>query len=388
MSSRLIRMGLPPAIIVAGIVAAVVLRAAAPKPAAPRPTQSVPVVQVTELRATSAIATVRATGVVAPAKEITLIPEVTGRLVFVSGALVPGGRVQQGDVLARVDPRDYELAVEQQRGVVRSAELELELEGARRDIAREEWELLGEGRAASPLALRESQLAAAEANLASNRSALERAQLNLERTTLRAPFNATVVSENVDVGQVVNPQTQMARLVGTDEVWVTVSVPVQELALIEIPGVTATVGSPVVVRQRLGPADVVERTGQILNLVQELDPQSRRAQLLVTVQDPFSTEYAIPLLPGAYVSVEISGREAGAVFVVPRVAVYDGNTVWLVDDESTLRRRTVTVRWGTPSDVYIDSGLQDGERLALPPLNNPIEGLRVEVVTGSGTGER
>ena len=77
MSSQLIRKGLPPSIIVAGVIAAVVLRAAAPKPAAPRPAESVPVVQVTELRATSAIATVRATGVVAPAKDITLIPEVT-----------------------------------------------------------------------------------------------------------------------------------------------------------------------------------------------------------------------------------------------------------------------------------------------------------------------
>ena len=108
----------------------------------------------------------------------------------------------------------------------------------------------------------------------------------------------------------------------------------------------------------------------------------------MTVQDPFSTEYAIPLLPGAYVSVEISGREAGAVFVVPRVAVYDGNTVWLVDDESTLRRRTVTVRWGTPGEVYIDSGLQDGERLVHSPLSNPIDGLRVTVVTGADTDER
>ncbi len=359
--------------IVGGVVVAVAISMMAPQPVTVVQDDPDLVVHTQVARAGARQAVVTATGLVAPEREVSVIPEVSGRIVFVSDRLVPGGRFEKGEVMARIDARDYELAVDQQRGLVRSSELELEMEGARQEIALAEWRLLGDGGDPSPLVLRQSQLAAAEMNLNANRSALDRAQLGLERTELRAPFNATILSESVDVGQVVGPQSQVARLIGTDNVRILLSVRLEDLELIDVP-LDGRVGSTVIVRQRVGAARVLERTGRVAHRVDELDPETRRAQILVLVDNPMSPGDALPLLPGAFVDAEVRGRSIEGAIAVPRGAVYDGNTVWVLSAESTLERRTIKPVWGDDTFLYVIEGLEDGASLILSPLVNPVEG--------------
>ncbi len=371
--SRMKTAGVPALIVFGGVAVAVAISVLAPQEAIVALDEPELVVQTQLVRAEARQAVVNATGLIAPGREVSVIPEVSGRIVFVSSRLVPGGRFEAGEVMARIDERDYELAVDQQRGLVRSSELELEMERARQTIAAEEWRLLGGGGDPSPLVLRQSQLAAAEMNLNANRSALARAQLGLERTELRAPFNATVLSESVDEGQVVGPQSQVARLIGTDNVRILLSVRLEDLVLIDVP-VDGEAGSSVLLRQRLGPGRVVERTGRVAHRVDELDPETRRAQILVFVENPMEADDALPLLPGAFVDAEIRGRSIEGAIAVPRGAVYDGNTVWVLSAESTLERRTITPVWGDGAFVYVTEGLKDGASLVLSPLVNPVEG--------------
>lgn len=224
----------------------------------------------------------------------------------------------------------------------------------------------------------ESQRAAAEMNLTSAQSALARAELDLGRTVIRAPFNASVVEESVDIGQVVGAQTTIARLVGTDQLRVTLSVRVEELALIQVPGSTVTV------RQRLRAGEAIERAGSVVGLVDQLDPQTRRAELVVLIDDPLDAEGGLPLLPGSTVDAEIRGEEPQSVVRVPRAAVYDGNTVWVVSPESTLERRVLTPVWGDDDAVYVRDGLETGESLVTSPLSAPVEGTRVQAIGGRG----
>lgn len=372
------RVLLPVFVIFAGFAAAAFLVSLAPETEAVVPERALPTVRTDLLTPEAVRATITASGITSPAREVTVLPEVGGRVVAVSDALVPGGRVQTGDVLVRINAEDYELAVAQQRGQVRSAELELELEEARQQTAREEWEILGNGGEPSPLVLRESQRAAAEMNLISSRSALARAELDLERTVIRAPFNASVVEESVDVGQVVGQQTTIARLVGTDQLRVTVSVRVEELALIDIPS-GSTPGSLVTIRQRLGTGEQVERVGRVVSLVDRLDPQTRRAELLVLIDDPLDSDAGLPLLPGSSVDAEISGRTLDAVVRVPRGAIYDGNTVWVVDAEGALKRVILEPVWGDDDAVFVRTGLDAGTALVTSPLSAPVEGTRVRI---------
>ena len=383
MKSKLRRAAPPLMILFVGFVVAVLLGMLSPEVASTEPERMLPTVSTEILESTTVQGVVTSSGITSPARDVTVVPEVGGRIVYVSESLVPGGRVRQGQVIARIDPRDYELAIEQQRGLVRSAELELELEAARQEIAREEWKLLGDGDTPSPLVLRESQLAAAEMNLTSSKSALRRAELDLERSVIRAPFNASVVEESVDIGQVAGPQTQIARLVGTDQLRLILSIRLEDLRLIDLEGGSES-GSSVKIRQRLGGGNTVERTGRVAHLVNRVDPDTRRAQLLVLIDDPLDGGQGLPLLPGSNVDAEIQGKAGVGVYRIPRSAVYDGGTLWLVSSENTLTRRDIQPEWGDDRFVYVRKGLQDGDRLVTSPLSAPVDGSTVQLGGGRG----
>lgn len=359
------------------------------------PEQVVTRVEVIEVQPEDRPAHVAATGTVEPARQVSLMPQVNGRIVWQSDALVPGTRVDKGTVLARIDPTDYELAVEQAKSQVRQAEVELELEKGRQDVAAREWALLGEGRdpGDAPLALRKPQLKAAEQALAAARAAERQAELNLQRTFLVAPFNAVVLDESIDVGQLVGPTTMAATLLGTDEVWVKVSVPVDQLPAIELPRDDRP-GSPARVEQRLATGAVV-RDGAVAKLLAQLDPATRTAQLLVVVPHPMDgPEGEIPLLPGAYVDVAIDGRVLQDVTTIPRTALDGADKVWVVEAENTLSSRTVRIGWREAQDVVVTDGLEPGSRVVVSPLAYPVEKMPVEPVHGdakaasSAPGER
>ncbi|MEZ4369144.1 MAG: HlyD family efflux transporter periplasmic adaptor subunit, partial [Kofleriaceae bacterium] len=219
-------------------------------------------------------------------------------------------------------------------------------------------------------------------------SGLERAQLAVGKTSLSLPWNALVQQRAVDVGQLVTPGTPLATLVGTDEFWVQVSVPVDRLRWIDIPGVGgATVGSTATVRQLTAGAPIV-RTGRVVRLMGDLDPAGRMARLLVTVEDPLGlaaasgSAEALPLLIGAYVEVEIVGDELADVIEVPRVALHDGDTVY-VDAGGSLAVRTVEVAWRRRDSVLVSSGLAAGERVVVSPLSGATPGMVLRTIASA-----
>ena len=384
-----INVALPVAIVLGGLLVAGGLYSLRSEAEQVTPEAVAPRVEVLELKSENAVSRVEATGVVQPAQQIVLTPQVSGRMVWLSDAMQPGSRVDKGTVLARIDPTEYELLVEQARSTVRNAEVELELEKGRQRAAAREWELLGQGRSQeeAALALRKPQLQASQQALKAAHSSLEQAELNLQRTFLVAPFNAVILDESIDVGQVVGPQTNAATLVGTDEVWVKVSVPVDQLPAVQLPD-EAQAGSPARVEQRLGAGASVVRDGSVVRLLGQLDPQTRTAQLLVAIPDPMETEEGgLPLLPGAYVDVAIDGRVLENVFRVPRTAVDGADKVWVVEREGTLKSRTVRIGWREAADVIVTDGLEDGARVVVSPLALPIENMAVEAVVRTDADE-
>ncbi|MEX1366802.1 MAG: efflux RND transporter periplasmic adaptor subunit [Nannocystaceae bacterium] len=379
MNRFLTRFLLPGVITAAAVGGAVVLGRSAESAEREPPVSTPPLVEVIELEAAAAKPSLRGTGLVEPAREATLSPELTGRITYLSPSLVVGGRVSQGDVLVRIDKRDYQIAVRQQRAQVQQAQVELELEAAYGKVAKQEWELMGNPNADGRLAGREPQREAAAVKVDSAKAALERARLDLGRTTIVAPFNATVIAESVEEGEIASPGQVVATLVGTDTLWVRASVPVEYLALIDVPGFGGvTEGSEATVVQRLGNRGDVERQGRVVRLVGELDVESRTAQVLVEVPrplDPLPGE--LPLLPGAFVDVELSGRQVPDVLAVPRLAVFEGRHAWVVDDEGRLRKRSLEIGWGDDERVYVTSGLRSGEHVVITPPSPAIEGMEV-----------
>lgn len=379
--NRALRIAIPVVLLLCGVLALGALSRLRSGAERDRPQAAAPAVHVVAVEPTSAPAVVRTNGVVRPAKEVEVTPEVGGRIIWQADELQPGGRFKEGDLLARIDPRDFEMALQQERTRVDQARLELETEEARRRIAKKEWEMLGkdpddEG---SALALRGPHLDTARSGVESARSGVERARLQLDRTRLRAPFNAVVSEEAVEVGQVVQPGTRLATLIGADELWVTVSLPVESLGVITLEA-AGQPGSPVTVSQNLSGGTSVVREGHVRRLASSLDPATRTAQVLVTLPRPFDAEPgALPLLPGAFVDVAIEGKRLEDVFPIPRAAVSDGQHVWVVTPAETLERRTLQVVWRDDDTLYASGGLAAGERVVTTPLALPIEGMKVQV---------
>ncbi|MCA9648572.1 MAG: efflux RND transporter periplasmic adaptor subunit [Myxococcales bacterium] len=379
MNRFLTRFLFPGIITVAAVAGAVVMGRSAESAERETPVTIAPLVEVIEVQAAPAHPRLRGTGTVEPAREATLSPELAGRIVYVSPSLVVGGRVAEGETLLRIDKRDYEIAVRQQRAQVRQAEVDLELEKAFGKVAKQEWELMGNPNGDGRLAVREPQREAAEVKVDSARAALERARLDMGRTAVKAPFNATVVSESVEEGELATKGQVVATLVGTDALWVRVSVPVEYLALLQVPGLGgATEGSPARVVQRLGSRGEVALEGRVIRLVGELDAESRTAQVLVEVEHPLDPPPGeLPLLPGAFVEVELTGPEVPGVLAVPRLAVFEGRSSWVVDDEGRLRKRTLEIGWGDDEQVFVTGGLRSGDHVVITPPSPALEGMEV-----------
>lgn len=402
-AQRIVRTLLPLGVLFIGIVIAGGLVGSRPQPEKVARQEVGELVEVIEVQPRTHAVTVTANGTVMPARQITLNPEVSGRVAWISDKLLPGGRIQAGEQIARIDARDYQLAVNQQFAQVDRAQTELELERSRKQIAEREWEMLGGSKPTEgeSLALRDPQLRTAEAALKSARSGLDRAKLAVAKTVLRAPFNVMVQSKLVDQGQLVGPQSPLATLVGTDVFWVQVSVPVERLGWIRIPGVQgATEGSHVDVIQNLG-HDTIVRTGKVLRLLGDLDPVGRMARVLVEIEDPLglraggaggqprtqdaaSSEGAddsaasnLPLLLGSYVTVEIHGQEVDDLIELPRVAMHDGDQVYVMSRENTLAIKKIDVLWRRLDTVVVADGLAAGDKVIVSPIGVPVEGMKL-----------
>ncbi|HUU02959.1 MAG TPA: efflux RND transporter periplasmic adaptor subunit [Myxococcota bacterium] len=329
---------------------------------------------------------ISATGTVVPARSVTVIPEVNGRVVYVSPQLTPGGRLRRGQALVRIDPRDYDLSIKQQQARVMQAEMEMAREQGLKSVAEREWSLIrdqvqptAEGK---KLALHEIQLKNAQAALASAESTLEQARLQRERTVIRAPFNALVTEELVDVGQVVAGSSRIATLVDSDVFWVRVELPVDRIESIDFPGLRgATRGSPVIIDQQTTPGHAIERGGQVVRLLSDLDPKGKMARLLVEVDNPMgsgkSDGQGMPLLLGSYVAVKIRGPRAEGVIALPRRALRESGQVWVLDPENKLQIRHVAVIWARDEDVFVRGELRPGEKVITSRIAAPVAGMRL-----------
>lgn len=328
---------------------------------------------------------INATGTVIPAREVALQSQVSGSIIWQSSKLVPGALIKEGDEIVRIDDRDYRLALEQQKATLTRAEVDLETEKARIHVAEREWKLLesdieitDEGR---KLALREPQIKNAKANLEAARSALAKAELDLERTVIRSPFNAIILTEMVDVGQIIGPGSIIATLAGSDTFRIQASVPVHQLGWINFPKAETDIGSPVKIIQGTSGLFVV-RHGTLERLLGEVDPKGRMARLLINVPDPLGGE--IPLLLGEYLRVEITGRTVDHVAIIPREALREGRFVWLLNDDHTLKMQEVDVIWSRRDDVFVRK-LNPGDLIIKNRITTPVEGMALKLNTTVGS---
>jgi RND family efflux transporter MFP subunit len=320
---------------------------------------------------------VHAMGTVLPAQEIALMPQVSGQVVSLSPAVVPGGLVTAGEALLEIDPRDYEFSIEQCHQAVAQARLDLKLEQGNQVVAQAEYDLLDElvSQQDRELVLREPHLQRTEAAVEASEAALGQAELNRDRCRITAPFNGVIQDKQVDRGATVSPSTRLLTLIGTDAYWIEVRVRTDELKWIQIPRDTVGKGPPVRVFDKSQWGPDVSRQGCVIRLLPDLEARGRMARVLIRIEDPLSLESGdLPsLLIGSYVRVEITGRTIRSAFPVARDHLRNGNTVWIMNAKNELEIRPVEIAYRDKTTVYVSRGLEPGERLVVTDLGAPVE---------------
>ncbi len=322
-------------------------------------------------------------GTVRPLREINLIPQVSGKVVRISPAMADGGRFKKGEVLLRIDPQDYVLAVKSAEARVKDLESKLLLAIEEAEVALEEWKLSGEAKAGEdppPLVAKEPQLEAARASLAAGNADLEKAELNLARTTLRAPFDGRITRKAVDIGQFVAVGQQLGGMFSIEAAEIAVPLPQEDLEWFYVPGFTpdgAGENKVTVHAEMAGQNRTWE--GKIMRSEGIIDQRTRMVKVIVRVERPYDT--VPPLAMGLFAIVEIEGVTVPNTAWLPRSAVHENDIVWIIDGESRIRFRPVdVVRFD--GDQVLVTGIEDGELIAVSPVRIVTDGIKVNYKPG------
>jgi RND family efflux transporter MFP subunit len=383
MSQRM-KILLPAAVIVGAILLAALVIAARPTVERVQTVAPPPLVRVVAATVRDVELSVASQGTVRPRTESVLVAQVAGQVDSVSPRFAAGGFFRRGEVLVRIDSRDYELAVQEGEARVAQAGVRLQLEQAEAEIARDEWEDLGEGEPSS-LTLREPQLAEARANLQAAQAVLDKAKLDLERTSVVAPFDGRVSEKRADRGQFIARGAALAAVYATDVAEVELPVSRDDLAFLDLdlghPD-NGLEGPETRLVGRVGNTEQVW-SARIVRTGSRFDPKTRMLSLYAEVKDPFARRAGAthpPLPMGLFVEAEIAGHAAPDVAVLPRAAIRDGSRVFVVDSDDHLRFRDVTVLRFEGDRALVTAGVEAGERVCLSALETAVDGMTVRTV--------
>ncbi len=346
-------------------------------------------------------------GTVRPDAQIDLVPQVSGLVVWKDADFKPGGTFVKGALLFRMDPRDYELAVQQAEVQVAQARYQLDLAREEASIAAEEWQRLYAQEAPTDLVLRKPQLRAAEAGLQGAEARLAEAQLRLDRTRVYAPFAGRVRTVRVDVGQHLNAGQSIAQLYSIEKAEIVVPVPDEDLGWFTLPlpiamadnaGAISDLNVEGGVFSREGASAVVsgafagrrhEWSGRVVRTEGELDPQSRMVRLVVEVAAPYGglADGVPPLTVGMFVEVAIAGRAVDGVRVLPRAALRQGDRVWTVGRDGVLSIRRMRVVRALEDEVLAYIDMPPEERVIVSQLSGVTDGMQVRLADGNLGGQ-
>ena len=317
-------------------------------------------------------ASISSQGVISPSSSITLISELNSKVDWISSKMQTGSSFQKNDTLLILDKRDYELALITAKSNVLNAGVNLEREKAESDLASKEWKRVGAG-TGSDLALRKPQLAQANATYAAAQAMLERAQRNLKRTVFIASFDGRVRLRNVDEGATVFPGTVLGNIYASESFEVRLPVANQDIPFtgLEFNGQQIKKLKQLDVQFFIGKSIL---SGRVIRAEAEVDPITRMLSVVAKIEN--NKENSNTIAVGQFVQATISGIDIENVTVLPRTAVRDGS-VWIVDQELTLYKRSVETLRFENEFALIGEGLEKGDRLLTSRLSSLVNGLKV-----------
>ncbi len=385
----------PIAVLGGALAVTAVMISARPAAESERPRSPVPLVEVVQVQPQSVSLRVDAQGSVEPRTESDLVAEVAGRIVWSSPQLASGGFFDEGDELVRIDPRDYDVALEGAQAALTRAQSSLVHTTAtlERQQSMREKGISSQARLDEALHAR----ANAAASVREAKVAVRRAELDLDRTRIRAPFAGRVRDKHVDVGQFVSRGVPIARVYSVDYAEVRLPIRDADLAYLDLPAAfpteepagdapgevtTVDAGAEVILSAQVAGENRTWK-GRIVRTEGARDARTRMLNVVARVEDPYARSGDAgrePLPIGIFVDASVEGRRVDGVFEVPRSALRRNDEVMVIDDQNLLRVRQVDVLRADRERAWIRSGLAAGERVVISPVDFATEGMEVRAM--------
>ena len=353
--------------------------------------ETLPEVSVYRLEPVDYQVWLRSQGTVQARTESSLVSEVRGKVVNVASAFRAGGFFEQGEILLEIDKRDYETAVISAEATLARAKLALAEEEANAAQARTDWNRLNPGVEPPELVRREPQLAQARADVASAEARVENARLNLERTMITAPYAGRILEKRVDIGQFVNSGSVLAEIYAVDYAEIRLPLSEREIGYIDVPELYRNDSDPVQSMPKVTLTTTIgnqllQWTGRIVRAEGAFDVHSRQLFFVAQVDDPYlkQDDGRPPLKVGSFVQARIEGEILENSIVIPRELYRKNEYVVVIEDDGTLRLKSIEIEWSDEENLVISSGLSPGDRVCLTHLSFPSEGMKVAVVSEDG----
>ncbi len=327
---------------------------------------------------------IKTMGVVQPVQELSIISEVGGRVEWINKKLIPGGFINKGEVIAKIEKTDYEIAIEQSKANLATARKDLLVEegAARSAKVMEDMSKISTSQQAKELRMRVPHIEAAESNLNAAKKLLEQAEKDLKRTDIIAPFPILIESENIEIGNYVTKLSAIAQATGTSAYWVKVTLPVSKIYYINIPGVNDKKGSNAKIIFKGTNGKKTIKNGKVVRLFGSLDNTGRMAKILIEVDDPLGIESGNldeMLLLNSYVQVEIEGKKLSGMVELPREYLRDGKFVWLADKDNRLVIKKIDIAWRDKDKIIVSGGLKKGDKVITSSNFIPVNGMKLSI---------
>ncbi len=323
---------------------------------------------------------------------VPIAPEVTGKIVKIHSRLEAGEIIPKGEILFKIDPRDY-------MTVRKTGRDRLKILKRSQELAEREYErvlvLFEKNSVGTQAGVEAAEKAMLSASDLTNQIAqvLETAETNLERCEVRAPFNARVKSVSLEKGQYVTPGQNVVIL--ADDSILEIQVPLDSRDAREwlrfnrekTDGKTAWFAGleQVLCKIRWTENNNGQTWDGQLHRVVKFDQQTRTLMVAVRVYAETAMKknpQSLPLVEGMFCSVKIPGRTLNNVFRLPRQAVSFENTVHLAIDN---RLKTVPVKVARMEgeNVYVYGGLNADDMVVTTRLIDPLENALLEITNNS-----
>tara|TARA_B110000285_G_scaffold234897_1_gene313574 strand:- start:983 stop:2161 length:1179 start_codon:yes stop_codon:yes gene_type:complete len=324
---------------------------------------------------------IRSEGTVTPKTQTDLIPEIKGRVIWISPNLVVGGYFQKGDLLVSIDPADYQA----RSGLAQAQLLRAEAELEHKSFEHKRLQTLIQDNLVSQSNLENAARAhkIAKANVLESKINLAQAERDLNRTKIAAPFEGMVRSEGVNIGQFVQQGAPIASIYASDAVEIRLPIVNSQLAYLDAAslqrGELDPKTAPMIRLTATYAGNPFVWEGQLARTEGEVDAQSRMITAVARVNQAAQSSDVPPLQVGLFVAAEIEGQYLENIVRLPRAALRPNSQVLIIDADNRLRFRDVHILRLENDFVIIDDGLANGEMVNLSPIQTVVDGMRVSL---------